>query len=414
MRVVIVCDPGYVDGGAPKVASASARSLADAGVNVTFVCATGPVCAELSHPGIDVICLNFENVWKKSNPLKAAAQGIWNSQARTALDGILQGLRQEQTIVHFHQWTKSFSPSVFLSPAKAGMPAVVSLHDYFLVCPNGGYYLFPRSTPCTQTPMSLGCIASHCDSRSYLHKMVRVARQVGTARALRQVASSLSVISVSAFAERVIEAFIPKEHKRYVVRSPIDIVRQPPVAVKDNSAFFFVGRLTEEKGVRQLAQAARRTGLPLTFVGDGPLLEEIKAFGGTISCTGWVKGEAVGEMLTRARALIFPSTWYETGGLVVLEALARGIPVIVSRTTAPSDLIVEGENGFLMDPNNAEELDARMRDLVDGATAERMGLEAYNRYWADPQTGEAHAHNLLRVYNAILREHGHASVANAA
>jgi glycosyltransferase involved in cell wall biosynthesis len=414
MHVVIVCDPGYVDGGAPKVAIASARSLAEAGIDVTYVCAMGPVSADLSHPGIKVHCLNFETVWKRSNAVVAAAQGIWNRQAKAALEDILEPLRHQQTVVHFHQWTKAFSPSILMAPARFGLPAVVSLHDYFLACPNGAYYRFPQGVPCTQRPLSAGCLMSRCDRSSQLHKMVRVARQVGTARVLRRAASSLSVISVSSFAEGIIDAFIPREHKRYVVRSPVEILREAPVSVKDNSEFIFVGRMTEEKGVRQLANAARRTGLPLTFVGDGPLLDEIRSGKGTIHCTGWVDAGAMNQIMKRARALVFPSTWYETGGLVVLEAIARGIPVIVSRKTAPSDFIVDGENGYLIDPHDAAALDARMRDLAGGAEAERMGLEAYNRYWADPQTAAAHGANLLRVYDAILREHGGAVVASAA
>jgi glycosyltransferase involved in cell wall biosynthesis len=414
MRVVIVCDPGHVDGGAPKVAIASARALAEAGMDVIYVCATGPVSADLSHPGITVHCLNFENVWKRSNALMAAAQGIWNRAAKTALEEILARLPRDETIVHFHQWTKAFSPSVLDSPSRFGLPSAVSLHDYFLACPNGAYYRFPQGVPCAVTPMSAACIASRCDSRSQLHKMVRVARQLVTNKALRRAASSLSVISVSSFAQNVIAGFIPLQHKRYVVRSPIEIVREAPVSVKDNCEFVFVGRMTEEKGVRQLAKAASRAGLPLTFAGDGPLRDEIENYKGAITCTGWVDAAALNKIMKRARALVFPSTWPETGGLVVLEAVAQGIPVIVSRRTAPSDLIADGENGYLIDPDDGAMLEARMRDLATGPAAERMGLEAYNRYWANPQTAEAHVSNLLLVYEDILREYRRAGVASAA
>jgi glycosyltransferase involved in cell wall biosynthesis len=374
----------------------------------------GPVAAPLIHPRIALHCLNFESVWNRSNPLMAAVQGIWNRRAKAALQDILASLRHEQPIVHFHQWTKAFSPSVLMAPAKFGMPSVVSLHDYFLACPNGAYYRFPQGVPCNKKPMSAGCIAARCDSRSHLHKMVRVARQIGTVRAMRRAASSLSVINVSSFAETITEPLIPKEHQRYLVRSPIEIARESPVAVKNNSEFIFVGRMTAEKGVRQLADAARRTGLPLTFVGDGPLLEEIRARTGPIKCTGWVDSKTVSEYMNRARALIFPSTWYEPGGLVALEALAHGIPIIVSRVTAPSDLVVDGENGFSIDPNDAAMLDARMRDLADSAKAERMGLDAFHRYWARPQTEDAHISSLLRVYQTILREHRGADAASAA
>ena len=402
MRVVIVCDPGHVDGGAAKVAIASACGLADAGIEVDYVCSFGPFAPELQHPGIRLHCLDMASVWTKSNPVSAAAQGIWNSRARQKLEDILRPLEHKQTLVHFHQWTKSFSPSVLTVPSRLGIPALVSLHDYFLACPNGAYYNFPSAKPCTLAPLSGACLAAPCDSRSTLHKAVRMARQVATARGLEQAGGALSVLSVSPFAQRVIDGFIPKKHRRFVVRSPIDIEQQDPVRVADNKELVFVGRMTAEKGVRQLARAARATGFPVCFVGDGPLLTEIKMMGTPIHCTGWLDPKGVDTILRRARALVFPSTWYETGGLVVLEALARGIPVLVSRATAPADFVADGENGFLIDPHDPLDMERRMRDLADDAAAQRMGDQAYARYWADPQSLAVHITKLLAVYRTLL------------
>jgi glycosyltransferase involved in cell wall biosynthesis len=413
MQIVIVCDPGFVDGGAPKVAIFSARGLAEQGVKVTYVCAMGPISPLLSHPGIQVRCLDLESVWKQGNPLTAAIQGIWNNRAKTALEDILRPLPREQTIVHFHQWTKALSPSVLAAPDAFGLPAIVTLHDYFLSCPNGAYYQFPKGIPCTERPMSAGCLLARCDSRSHLHKLVRIARQIGTDKATRRAGDSLSLINVSSFAANVADTLISKAHKRHTVLSPVEIVREEPVAVKSNRQFLFVGRLTREKGVRQLAEASRRTGLPVTFVGDGPLIGEIKSMGGVITCTGWVDGSVVTGHMARARALVFPSTWYETSGLGVLDAIARGIPVIVSRVTAPAGLIEDGVNGYVIDPNDAGMLDARMRALTDGALAERMGRAAYDRYWAKPQTGDAHISSLMSVYETILRERKSATMARA-
>ncbi|HWU55042.1 MAG TPA: glycosyltransferase family 4 protein, partial [Rhizomicrobium sp.] len=187
-----------------------------------------------------------------------------------------------------------------------------------------------------------------------------------------------------------------------------------PVRVTENKQFVFVGRMTEEKGVRQLATAARQANLPVTFVGGGPLLGEIQAMGAPIQCTGWQDPAGVNAILARARALIFSSTWYETGGLVVLEALARGIPVLVSRSTAPADFVTDGANGFLIDPDDSQALQARMQALTCDATAERMGRQAYNRYWTDPQTLERHVASLLSVYQTILAGHQRPQKADAA
>jgi glycosyltransferase involved in cell wall biosynthesis len=405
MRIVIVCDPGHVDGGASKVAITSARGLAEAGTNVDYICTSGPIALELDHPRIQVHCLDMASVWNKSNPLSAAASGIWNASARAKTGAILRQLPRDETVVHFHQWTKSFSPSVLSVPSRLGMPALVSLHDYFLACPNGAYYRFSDREPCSLTPMSIPCLAARCDSRSSLHKAVRLARQIPTIRAMAEAGTALNILSVSPFAEQVINAFIPREHPRFIVRSPIDVAKAPPVPVAANKEFVFLGRMTDEKGVRQLARIARQANLPVTFVGGGPLLEEIQGMGPSVRCIGWQDPQGVDAALRRARALIFPSTWYETGGLVVLEALARGIPVLVSRATAPADLVVEGRNGFLFDAGDDQVLANRLRQLMNDATAERMGREAYDRYWADPQTLAVHVESLSSVYRCILAKH---------
>ena len=405
MRVVIVCDPGRVDGGAAKIAIAGARGLAEAGVSVHYVCSFGPTAADLSHPNIQVHCLDMPSVWNVTNPIAAATQGIWNKRARREFENILRQIPHENTVVHFHQWTKSFSPSVLSVPAQLGIPAIAYVHDYFLACPTGAYYRFADAAPCTLIPMSGACLMSRCDSRSSLHKAVRVARQMTTSKALEQAGASLSLVSNSPFGERVVDDFISREHRRFVVPYPVVVPHDSPVPVTRNKQFVFLGRMTEEKGVRQLARAAREANLPVTFVGEGPLLDEIRAQGDPVRCTGWQDSAGVNRILQEARALVFPSTWYETGGLVVPEALGRGIPVLVSRETGAADFIVDGENGFLLDRDDGHSLRARMHQLADDAIAERMGRQAYERYWGNPQTEAVHARNLMRVYEDLLLNH---------
>jgi len=405
MRIVLVCDPGHIDGGASKVAITSARGLAEAGASVDYICTSGPIAAELNHSNIKVHCLDLASVWNRTNPLSAAANGIWNATARKKMESILKGFPRHDTVVHFHQWTKSFSPSVLAVPSRLGLPAIISLHDYFLACPNGAYYRFSDRVPCALTPMSVPCLTARCDSRTSLHKAVRIVRQIPTYRAIAQAGAALSILSVSPFAERVIDGFIPKEHRRFVVRSPIDVTRNPPIEVAANKEFVFVGRMTDEKGVRQLARVARQADVPVTFVGGGPLLGEIQAMGPPIRCIGWQDAQGVDRALRDARALVFPSTWYETGGLVALEALARGIPVLVSRATAPADFVAHGQNGFVFDAGDDQALTLSIRQLLDDATARRMGREAYDRYWADPQTVAVHVEKLLCVYQDILADY---------
>ncbi len=111
----------------------------------------------------------------------------------------------------------------------------------------------------------------------------------------------------------------------------------------------------------------------VTIAGDGPLLPELRSGGGDVACTGWLDAPALKVAMRQARALVFPSTWYETCGLVVLEALAQGIPVIVSRNTGAADFVEHGANGLLVEPGDAQALRAAMTTLNDPQTAARTG-----------------------------------------
>ena len=405
MQIVIVSDFAETNGGAAKVAVTSARGLAEADVAVTYVCGSAPVSPVLSHPRIDVRCLDLADVWRKRNPLAAAQEAIWYRRARTALEEILADLPADETVVHFHQWTKAFSPSVLSVPVRRGLPSVVSLHDYFLVCPNGAYYRYAHAAPCERRPMSLSCVASRCDRMSYAHKAVRVLRQAATARAVQGAGATMSVLNVTRFAAEVVDPFIAKDHARFTVRSPVDVERGSPVPVTENNSFVFAGRLTEEKGVRLLAEAARDAALELTICGDGPLLAELRRLGPPIECTGWLDAAALSAALRHGRALVFPSTWYETGGLVVAEALAQGIPVIASRSTGAAAWIENGVNGFLIEPGDASALRAAMMALTDDDIARWMSERAYELYWAKPSNKEAHTEQLLAVYREVLAQH---------
>ena len=404
MHVVIVSDFGDVNGGAAQVAITSARGLADAGLDVTFVCAIPPVSALLNQPRIAVHCLGFKSVWDRGGAL-AVAQGIWNRRARRALEDILALLPRDETVVHFHQWTKALSPSVLTAPFRCGLPAIASLHDYFIACPNGAYYRFPERRPCQLTPMSPACIAAHCDSRSYAHKLVRVARQYATDRALARVGASLSVLSVSPFAEQVIAQFVPERHPRFVVGSSIGVARDAPVPVSSNSEFMFVGRLTEEKGVLPLAHLARDMGLPLTIVGDGPLRAELEQIGGLVQCAGWL-GETSSPDASHVRGLsCFPRhgtrpeaslSWKHLRAGYRRSSVERRPPLISSPTDSTA---------MWWKPAIGPELSARMLDLLDNDVARKLGTAAYSHYWNDPQTPDRHTRNLLAVYRSVLSQH---------
>lgn len=170
--------------------------------------------------------------------------------------------------------------------------------------------------------------------------------------------------------------------------------------VAANSQLMVVGRLDVEKGVLLAMQGAKQAGLSITFVGDGPLRGELAAAGAKV--TGWVSAQEVRTMLDQARCLIFPSLWYETYGLVVDEAAARGVPAIVSDISAPADRVLDGVTGWIFPSGDGDSLYRSMARLGDDASVAAKGQAAYQQYWANPADPRRHALDLLAIYDAVI------------
>ena len=169
--VVILVDHGFVSGGQSKVAIESTLGLALAGARPIFFCACGPVDPRLAQAGVETICLDQYDILDNPSCAAAAVQGTWNAKAAAALAELLARLPRENAIVHAHGWAKALSSSI-ANPIRASkLPAVYTMHEYFLACPNGGFYNFQKQAVCTVKAMSAACWATNCDSRNYPFKL---------------------------------------------------------------------------------------------------------------------------------------------------------------------------------------------------------------------------------------------------
>lgn len=401
LTVVVLNDFCHVQGGASKVAIDEAVGLANQGIKVIFVGAVGPICDDLRDAPLRVECLDQAQLLDVGKNPAVVLQGLWNTKAATRVRTILAGLSPAQTVVHLHGYTKALTTSPVRAAQGLGFKVVCTLHDFFAACPNGAFFDYGRATPCPRRALSLGCVAARCDKRHYAHKLFRVVRGY-LQRLLGHFPASVGdYISLSERSASILIPYLPKRARMHKLANVIGVAEQPPVAVEDNDRILYVGRLDEEKGVRLLARAAATLGLPVTFVGDGPLRAEIEAMPGA-TVTGWLSPEQVQVQLTSARCLVFPSLWYETYGLTVAEAAARGIPAIVSDVSAAAERIEHGVTGWCFKSGDADDLARCLALTADNAAVGKAGLEAYHRYWSDAQTLASHATGLLTIYRSAL------------
>lgn len=404
MKVIIFNDYAKITGGQDQCALAGAKGLARREIDVTLYTAVGPVMPDLlSEPNLKTICLDQVDILNASSRLRAMVDGFRNKAAIEDLAERLKGLDPSDTILHFHSYTKAFSPAFLKFAIDKGFKVVMTLNDYFIECPNGAFFVFPEEKICKRTPLSIDCITCNCDSRSYGHKLWRSVRTAYQNKVLKLDAGICRYVSVSKFCADILRKDLPKSARIDFLFNPIDLPNDGPAPVDSNKPFLFVGRFVETKGVHLFAEAIKRLGYPAVFVGDGPLKEEMARKCPDAQFTGWLPAAEVRKLMRQSRCLVFPSMWYEAQPLTPAESLANGVPVITSDCNAAVDYVLHNKNGLQFKNGDIEDLCQQMEKMSDPAFAKEKGAAAYDGYWVEPWSLENHTSRLIKIYEDVLK-----------
>jgi glycosyltransferase involved in cell wall biosynthesis len=138
--------------------------------------------------------------------------------------------------------------------------------------------------------------------------------------------------------------------------------------IKYPKNFLFIGRLVEVKGIKNILDAwdsiKDKKGWTLTMIGNGIMADEIKNHK-DILLKPFMSQEEICSIMENSGCALIPSL-YEPWGLVIHEASAAGLPIIASKNCgAVSEFLVNGYNGFTIDPNSADSLSQAMRCMID-------------------------------------------------
>lgn len=395
--IIIISDFMKINGGQSKVAIDSAVLLANSGLDVVFVGGQGPTDVSLFHPRIRIVDLNQHDILTDPRRMRAIYNGIWNHNIVRQLRSLIAQFDPASTVLHAHGYAKVMSPSIGPILTDGPLAAVYTMHEYFLACPNGGFYDFQRQEICTRRALSASCLACNCDMRHPAHKAWRVARQVATLGPGRMPRRLRDVIYISETQRRVMAPYLAPQTRLHHVPNPVALPDLPQIDAAKNEIFLFIGRYSPEKGALMFARAARSAGVKAVFVGDGDEAGAIRAANPDAVITGWQTPAQVQDWIGRARALVFPSLWYETFGLVAYEALARGVPVIAGAWSAAAANIIDGQNGWIYARPDENLLADTLRRAQSGAIGASM--PPFTEF--SPQD---HLDRLLCVYEDLPRK----------
>jgi glycosyltransferase involved in cell wall biosynthesis len=401
-RVVLINDDAAERGGAAVIALTSARLLNARRIPVTILSGNTDVDPELKALGIEVEVLGGRHILEGSRAA-AGVRGLFDPITRARLAEWIAANDTPGTVYHLHNWHKVLSPSAFGALRRVAHRLVISAHDYFLVCPTGGYFHYSKRAACELVPGSWRCLAAACDRRRYAHKLWRVARHWTRQRLIDLNGSGATVLAVH-------EAMVPVLARAGVAARVIRVLRNPVtpwsrtrVPAEQNREVFFVGRLDGDKGADFLARAARRAGAPLRIVGDGPLAASIARDNPEAQLLGWQTREQITRLIGNARLVVSPTRCRETFGLVSLEALMSGIPVVLSPLFPISDEVVQRDFGVVCDPFDEAGLAATIAALLqDDRRVRQMSLRGFAEARAIAPTPEQWCDELVVLYRSRI------------
>lgn len=375
-RAVILSDyiggEGAASGGAGHAALDSYRALRAAGADVRVVAGFG------EPPAIEPE--RFETLGGgdlRESGAAGVARAIWNSEARARLDAALAEADTDTTLVIIHQWTR------YLSPAALGVasrfPTMVYMHDYFWACPNGIYFDFREGRPCDRRPMHARCLAADCDRQGRTQKLGRVVRQAARMAATRSESKRRLFLHLSERARRTAAPLLPGE-RHAVLYNPLSMPpAPPPLPQTPRYDVGYFGRLETDKGVVTLVDAVSERGLTALFVGQGSLEPRLAVTPG-VEHRAWQPRESMTAAMRACAVVVLPSLWYETWGLIVPEAMAAGVPVLVSARAGSAELIRRFGGGATFDPGRLDDLGEKLTAMLAEAptrTSQRAALRAF-------------------------------------
>ncbi len=298
--------------------------------------------------------------------VRGVARMLYSTSASRGMDAVLADFRPD--VVHLHNIYHQLSPSVLRPVAHRRIPAVMTLHDYKLACPT--YQFLDHGKLCQ------ACLGGH-----FQHAILRRCKD-GSLGSSAVMAGELFVHTLT-HAYSPVRVFICPSHflegrMRAAGVFPQRMAHVPhfietkgvPMKSSAGTGILVAGRLSPEKGIDIAIRAVGSIdGSTLDIAGTGPdegALRELATSiaPGRVRFHGLVDKTEVQRLMLSAAVVVVPSRWYENQPMVVLEALARGVPVVGSALGGMPELIEPGKTGDLVPANDPVALSAALRPYL--------------------------------------------------
>lgn len=282
---------------------------------------------------------------------------------------------------------------------KCDVQIILYLHDYKIVCPS--YNLLRDSEICESCSNKSFFAATlyKCKDNSLMKSFVLTLESIYNNKIHDAYDYVDKIISPSLFLKEKVKA-LGFRHKIEVLHNPLDVTITSEAFSKKENSLLFVGRLSEEKGIRILLELAKQlTQYEIKIIGDGPLKEllvsEVNSLE-NVQYYGYQEKRTIESMMKRSKYLLVPSIWYENNPMVILEAFSMGLPVIGANRGGIPELIVEGR-GISFEPKDIDESIKIINTMMLKSEEEYGKLSEACQNFAKENYYTAYYHKLIKI-----------------
>lgn len=313
-------------------------------------------------------------------------------------------------LIYILHYVNKLSPSVVRGAKEMGLPVVLRLSDYFLLCPRFDFMYKKRICEDCLTKGYSSCIKKRCIKGSLSASLIRVVSM--KVHRLIKIYDDIDVfITPSNFLrEKLIENGFDSDKIHCIPTFTISQGKVGKPLIGSYGLYF--GRITEEKGVATLVKAYERLSekYRLVIMGDDTTdeaqklkeyIKEKKLL--NIEFTGFKSGDELENIIKNSRFTFIPSIWYDNLPNTALESFLYSKPVLASNIGSLPELVLDGVNGYLFEPDNANQIAELVPKMEDDILIAEMGKNSYsclqNKFAMD-----THYNALMTIFESLVKK----------
>lgn len=291
-------------------------------------------------------------------------------------------------VVHIHNLFPLWTYSIIDFLYKKNIPIVMTLHNFRIIWSSFGIF--------DKEALKYGCYKNSTIKSYFISKILNQNKKI-----LNKVDK---FITHTTFTKNTfIRHGIPK-NKLIIKPNFIKKKKLKIRTISQKNKIVFASRISKEKGILTLVEAWKKTNLKIDILGDGPLLNELMNKNiKNMNFVGQKSSKEVLKIISNAKFLIFPSEWYESMPMTIIEAFSTGTLVLASNIGSIKSIIKHNRNGILFEPSNNLDLLNKVNWILKNSNkCDQIVKNAYNDF-INLYSDNCNYNQLIKIYNKTIK-----------